>query len=72
MVPITLSYASVQLKVDRKNLRDWRDNKAKILGMKKGAMRARGPSIGREPELEIKLNSEFETERAIGRIISSS
>lgn len=72
IVPITLSYASVQLKVDRKNLRDWRDNKAKILGMKKGVMRARGPSIGREPELEIKLNSEFETERAIGQIISSS
>jgi hypothetical protein len=72
MVPITLTYAGVQLKVDRRSLREWRESKAKILGMKKGAMRARGPSIGREPELEIKLNTEFEAERAIGRIISSA
>jgi hypothetical protein len=53
MVPITLSYASVQLKVDRKNLRDWRDSKAKILGMKKGAMRARGPQLEGSQSLRL-------------------
>jgi len=72
MALISLTYASVQLKVDRHSLREWRDSKAKILGMKKGAMRARGPSLGREPELEFKLNTKFEAKRAIGRIISSA
>jgi hypothetical protein len=71
MVPITLSYASGKLKVDRKNLRDWKDSKAKILGIKKGAYRARGLLIRREPELKFKLNAKFESERAIGRIINS-
>ena len=35
-------------------------------------MRARGLSIRREPVLEIRLNSKFESKRAIGRIISST
>ncbi len=70
-IPITLSYAAKQLCVDRHCLRDWKDNKAKILGMKKGALRCRGPSIGREPEMESKLNAQFEEARAIGMIISS-
>jgi hypothetical protein len=35
-------------------------------------MRARVLSIGREPHLEIKLNTRFKAERAIGRIISST
>jgi hypothetical protein len=56
-IPITLSYAAGQLHVDRHCLRDWKDNKAKILGMKKGALRCRGPSVGREPEMEFKLNA---------------
>jgi DDE superfamily endonuclease len=72
MEPISLLYASEKLKVDRKNLRDWKNSKEKILGMKKGAYRARGPSLGREPLLESKLNKKFEEERAIGRIISST
>jgi len=70
-IPITLSYAAKQLRIDRHCLRDWKDNKAKILGMKKGALRCRGRSVGREPEMEFKLNAQFEQARAIGRIISS-
>ena len=69
---ISLLYASEKLKVNRKNLRDWKNSKEKILGMKKGAYRTRGPSLRREPLLESKLNQKFEEERAIGRIISST
>jgi len=71
MVTISLTYAGVQLQVDRHLLREWKDSKDKILGIKKGAMRARGPSLSREPKLEFKLNAKFESKRAIGRIISS-
>jgi hypothetical protein len=71
MEPISLSYISRILKVDRKNLRDWKNTKEKILGMKKGVYCARGSSFGREPEFEFKLNAKFEEERAIGRIILS-
>jgi hypothetical protein len=70
-IPITLSYAAEQLRVDRHCLRDWKDNKNKILMMKKGALRHRGRSVGREPEMEFKLNAQFEQARAIGRVISS-
>jgi hypothetical protein len=38
--------------------------------MKKGAFRARGPSVRREPELGKQLNDEFESARAIRRNIS--
>jgi len=56
-IPITLSYAAGQLHVDRYCLRDWKDNKAKILGIKKGALRYRGPFVRREPKMEFKLNT---------------
>jgi hypothetical protein len=70
-VPITASLACKNLGIDRHCLRDWKKNKQKILQMKKGAMRARGQSHGKEPNLEFKLHSQFVEARRIGRIISA-
>ena len=71
MEPISLSYISKILKVDRKNLRDWKNTKEKILGIKKGVYYTRGPSFRRELELEFKLNTKFKEKRTISRIILS-
>lgn len=72
VVPVSLKYVSKKLKVDRKNLRDWKTSKEKILGIKKGSYRVRGLSLRREPELKFKLNAKFKEERAISRIILST
>lgn len=59
MVPISLRMASSKLKVDQHYLREWKEQKQKILQMKKGAKRWRGQSYGKEPKMEFRLHEEF-------------
>ena len=70
-VPITASRACKNLGIDRHCLRDWKKNKQKILQMKKGAIRVRGQSHGKEPSFEFKLYSQFVEAYRIGRIVSA-
>jgi hypothetical protein len=70
-VSITASLACKNLGIDQHSLRNWKKNKQKILQMKKGAMRARGQSYGKEPSLEFKLHTQFVKARKIGCIISA-
>ena len=53
IVPISLRLASSKLLVDRHCLREWKEQKQKILQMKKGAKRWRGQSYGKEPKMEF-------------------
>lgn len=69
-VPISASLACKNLGIDRSSLREWKRDKQRILRMKKGAMRYRGQSYGREPEMEFELHKEFVQARAEGMIIS--
>jgi hypothetical protein len=61
--PISMTLASANLKLDRKSLREWKNQKLKILRMKKGAKRWRGQSIGGKPLLEFNLHKKFVIER---------
>jgi hypothetical protein len=70
-VPISASLACKNLGIDQHCLRDWKKNKQKILQMKKGVMRARGQSHGKEPNLKFKLHSQFVEACRIGHIIST-
>ena len=45
-VPVTWTYASQRLKLDRKCLREWKKQKLRILQMKKGTKRWQGQSYG--------------------------
>ena len=58
-VPISASLACKNLGIDRSSLREWKRDKQRILRMKKGAMRYRGQSYGREPGMEFELHKEF-------------
>jgi hypothetical protein len=69
--PIPLAQAARTLGIDRKQLRDWRRNKTKILHMKKGAKRWRGVTSRRELELEFRLHTAFIVAREKGKIIAS-
>jgi hypothetical protein len=71
VVPISLSLASSNLKVDRHCLREWKEQKQKILQMKKGAKRWRGQSHGKEPKMEFQLYKEFAKAQGEGKIILS-
>jgi len=70
-VLISESQALKELKIDQHSLREWKQNKRKILAMKKGAKRYQGGSYGREHEMKVCLNKEFNTARAEGQEISS-
>ena len=70
-VLISESQALKELKIDQHSLREWKQNKRKILAMKKGAKRDQGGSYGREHEMKVCLNKEFNTARAEGQAISS-
>jgi hypothetical protein len=64
-------YASRQLRISRKLLRNWVANKEKILAQRKGTFRARRERVYvQEPELERLLNDRFEKARDQGRKIS--
>jgi hypothetical protein len=58
-VPITASLASKNLGINQSSLREWKKQKQRILRIKKGAMRFRGQSQGRELEMEFELHKEF-------------
>jgi transposase-like protein len=69
--PIPLRWAARTLGIDRKQLRDWKKNKTKILYMKKGAKRYRRVTSEHEPELEFQLHAVFIEAQAKRRIIAS-
>jgi hypothetical protein len=70
MAHISRYYASKRLKINQALLGRWIKNKKTILHQKKGARRMRLLKEGREPEMERKLNIEFEAARDIGRRIT--
>ena len=68
---ISLRSASKKLKVSRKQLRNWVANKERIQQQKRGTFRARKQSTYvQEPELERRLNAQFEAARDQGRKVS--
>jgi hypothetical protein len=67
---ISRYYASKRLKINQALLGRWIKNKKIILHQKRGARRMRLSKAGREPEIERKLNMEFEEARDIGRRIT--
>jgi hypothetical protein len=67
---ISQYYAAKRLKISRNTLHRWIKSKQKILRQKKGSRRLRLSKVGHEPEMEKKLNLEFEAAREIGRQIS--
>jgi hypothetical protein len=70
-VKISLRKATRKLKIDRKTLRQWICNKQKILNQKKGSRRAWNTwNKGKEHEMEVLLNKEFEKAQEQGQKIS--
>lgn len=69
---ISRYYAAKRLKVTRITLTSWVKKKKKILAQKRGSRRLQQLKAGRHPEMENKLNQEFEEARDIGRKISHS
>lgn len=67
---ISRYFAAKQLKIDHTLLGRWIKNKQKILHQKRGARRLVLSRVGREPEMEKKLNMDFEVARSIGRQIT--
>ena len=67
---ISKYYAAKMLKIHHTLLTRWIKKKRKILAQKRGARRLQLTKVGRLPELEKKLNQEFEEAREIGRQIS--
>ena len=70
-IPLSLKKASERLGIDRHCLREWQKFMPKIQAMKKGARRARGPTVGKEHKMEVLLNKEFIQARAKGQMIGS-
>jgi hypothetical protein len=69
-IPISTLLASKNLGINQHSLREWKIHKQRILRIKKGAKRARGPSLRREPEMEFQLYKEFVQARKEGMIVS--
>ena len=69
---ISRYYVSKRLRIHTSLLGRWIKNKRRILALKKGARRLRLSKVGRHPELEKRLNQEFEAARSIGRQITHS
>jgi hypothetical protein len=67
---ISRYYAAKKLRVHQITLSRWIKNKQRILHLKKGATRLRLSRVGKHPEMEKRLNSEFEAARSIGRQIT--
>ena len=67
---ISRYYASKRLKINQALLGRWIKNKKMILYQKRGARRMRLTKVGKEPEIERKLNMEFEEARDIERQIT--
>jgi hypothetical protein len=63
-------YVAKRLRVHQITLSRWIKNKQRILHMKRGTLRLRLSKVGRHPEMEKRLNSEFEAARSIGRQIT--
>jgi hypothetical protein len=70
LVHISRYYAGQKLKLCPSLLLRWIKNKQKIMQQKRGARRLRVKKVGKEPEMEKKLNMEFEVARAMGRVIT--
>jgi hypothetical protein len=70
LVHISRYYASKRLKINQALLGRWIKNKKTILYQKKGTRRIRLTKTGREPEIERRLNMEFEEACDIGRRIT--
>jgi hypothetical protein len=70
LVHISRYYAAKRIRVTQSSLTRWIKNKHRILHLKRGAQRLRVSKVGRHPEMEKKLNLDFETARSIGRQIT--
>jgi hypothetical protein len=69
---ISCKLAAYKLRIDLKTLRSWVSSKASILAQKMGCRRNRCKEVKvREPEMEEKLNRQFEEARKEGRRIDS-
>lgn len=63
-------YVAKRLRIQAALLARWIKSKHRILHLKKGAQRLRLSKVGRHPEMEKKLNLEFEVARSTGRQIT--
>ena len=70
-VPILTLLASKNLGIDQHSLREWKIHKQRILRIKKGAKRARGPLLRRELEMKFQLHKEFVQAHKEGIIVFS-
>lgn len=67
---ISRYYVAKRLRVHETVLGRWIKNKDRIIALKKGAQRLKLTRVRRHPELEKKLNLDFEKARSIGRQIT--
>ena len=67
---ISRYFAAKRLRISNTLLTRWIQKKDRILLQKRGSLRLRVSKVGRHPELEKRLNSEFETARSTRRQIT--
>jgi hypothetical protein len=67
---ISRYYVAKRLRIHRTTLTEWIKSKARILHAKRGASRLRLSTVSRHPQLEKRLNQEFEIARGFGRQIT--
>jgi hypothetical protein len=63
-------YIAKRLRITSTTLGRWIKSKHRILALKRGSQRLRLSKVGRHPDLERKLNIDFEEARSIGRQIT--
>ena len=68
--PVSRYYVAKRLRISQPNLTRWIKNKHRILALKVGAQRLQTSRVGQHPDLEKKLNLDFEAARSIGRQIT--
>ena len=67
---ISRYFAAKRLRISDTLLTRWIQKKDRIILQKQGSLRLRVSKVGRHPEIEKRLNSEFETARSIRRQIT--
>lgn len=70
LIHISRYYVAMKLRVQPCLISRWIKTKHRILNLRKGAQRLRVSRVGKHPQLERKLNTEFEYARSIGRQIT--
>jgi hypothetical protein len=63
-------YVAKRLRITPTTLGRWIKNKHRILALRRGTQRLRLSKVGRHPDLERKLNIDFEAARSMGRQIT--